>query len=88
MVKKSAPSRLQVHARKIRIMHTANFGLFLRKSASIFAMGNFFHGQENSENSRDQSALLGEHLSQNLPLPPPYIPFFGQKRPFYGTKIP
>ena len=35
---------------------------------------------------RDQSPMLGEHLSQFSPQVPTYIPFFGQKRPPGGKK--
>ena len=59
----------------------ANFGLFLPKSALVYARGNFFLWGETLATFRDQSAMLGEDLSQKLPLGPPYNPLFGQKRP-------
>ena len=57
----------------------ANFGLFLPKSALVSAWGNFFLCGETLETFWDQSALLGEHLSQKLPLPSPNNPIFSAK---------
>ena len=47
--------------------------------SSTSAMRNFPHRWEIPEKFRDQSALLGEHLSQKLPLPSPNNPIFSAK---------
>ena len=54
----------------------ANFGLFWPRLASVFLWGNLYFCGEASATFRDQSARLGEHLSQKLTPAHPYNPFF------------
>ena len=57
----------------------ANFDLFWPNCASAFVRGNFFLWGETQATFRDQSAMLGEHLSQKLTLAHPLNPKIWQK---------
>ena len=75
-----------MQAAKICIMRIVDFGLFLPKSASVSAMGNFPHRWESLETFRDQSALLGEHLSKKLPPSSPLQPHFMAKNVLFRVQ--
>ena len=89
-------ARLQVRARKICIVRIVDFGQFwpiFAQKCSGFPAGKFFPVMGNSslwwetlETFRDQSALLGEYLSQKLTLAQPYNPIFWPKTSFLGYK--
>ena len=59
----------------------ANFGIFLLKSASVFLRANFYLWGQKLATFRDQSTMLGKHLSQKLTPACTFDPLFGQKHP-------
>ena len=81
---KNQPS--STSARNFCIARIADFGLFWPRLASVFAWGNFFLCGEILATFRDQSAMLGEHLSQKITLAHPYYPKFWAKTCPGGSK--
>ena len=59
----------------------ADLGLLGPKSASVFLTTLFFLRAYQHETFKDQSAMLGEHLSQKLPPVPLCNPIFWPKKP-------
>ena len=64
--KNQSSSSVRARARKICITSIASFGLFWPKLASVFPSRNFWFCRETLATIRDQSAMLGEHLSQKV----------------------
>ena len=66
-------------AKKLAIWHATqllhyDFGQFWTKCDSFFGGALFFIWGHQLATFGDQSAMLGEHLSQKVPLAPPYNP--------------
>ena len=75
----------EVRAPKICITRIADLGQFWPNFAQKcfgFSEHTFFIWAHQHETFRDQSALLGEHLSQKITLDHTYNPIFDQKSPF------
>ena len=72
-----------MRARKICIMRIVDFGHFwpfFAQKCFAFSEHTFYFRAHQHETFRDQSALLGEHLSQKITLDHTYNPIFGQKQ--------